>query len=95
MNTATAQKTINYIGIDVETKDVEKLIAELKLLSLSTISVTDGGAYSEDANFSQVHLETTLTEKEVEDWLYATQNINYVGTWTLCGRQPSPTIRQQ
>ena len=72
---------MNHLGIDVRTKDKKRLIARLKGL-VSTVSVEDGGAYYEDLSYSQVWLTTHKTEKELDDWLYKTRGIEYVGTFT-------------
>jgi hypothetical protein len=76
---------MNHIGIDVFTKDKAKLIARLKAL-VSTEDARDGGMYREDKNYSQVHLDTTKTEMEVDAWLYTLKGIDYVGTFD---REPS------
>ena len=72
---------MNKLGIDVPTKGVKALIRRLKQLK-TTDFATDGGAYREDMNISQVLIDTTWTEKELEDWLYRTKGVNYVGTFT-------------
>lgn len=83
MNRDTAMnreaKRMNHIGIDVFTRSKSKLLARLRTLP-TTIAVHDGGEYREDRNYSQIHLTTTESESEVEDWLYRT-NQDYVGTF--------------
>ena len=69
---------MNHFGIDVYTKDKAKLITRLKGL-VTTITATDGGAYREDKNLSQVHLTTNKTEAQLDAWLYKTKGIEYVG----------------
>lgn len=69
------------LGIDVATKDKSKLIVRLARLKTTT-SVVDGGQYSQDRNLSQVHIDTTWTEAELDDWLYSTKGIEYVGTFS-------------
>lgn len=71
---------VNKFGIDVETKDKKNLIRRLKRLK-STMSVTDGGCYHEDLNYSQVWIETTKESYELDNWLYDTKGVDYVGTW--------------
>ena len=68
-------------GIDVQTTLKRHLIASLKRLK-STISVTDAGVYREDHAYSQVHIETTWTEQELDNWLWATKGIEAVGTFS-------------
>ena len=79
MTTATISSNF---GIDVETKDKSKLIRKLGKL-VSTIFATDGGAYHQDKAYSQVHVTTQKTEKELEDWLYSKSNVDYVGVFNL------------
>lgn len=69
---------MNNLGIDVETADKTKLIEALADLS-TTSYVLDGGEYKEDSHFSQVWLRTEWTEKGLDDWLYTTHDIMYVG----------------
>lgn len=64
--------------IDVETKDVNKLMRKLKRLK-STSVVENGGKYWQDTNYTQVWLESTKTVDEVEDWLYKFSNCEYIG----------------
>lgn len=64
--------------IDVATKDKKKLMRRLRALK-STMSCEDGGEYHEERYYSQVHLETALTEQNVDDWLYKTKGFDYVG----------------
>lgn len=60
---------VNSFGIDVETGGKGMLISKLKKLK-STISVSDGGVYWMDKSYSQVWIETELTESELDDWIY-------------------------
>lgn len=72
--------TLHRLGIDVETRFKATLISRLRALK-STKQVGDGGEYHWDRNFSQVWLETEMTEDQLDDWLYATKGVNYVGTF--------------
>lgn len=65
-------KPVNSLGIDCETKGKALIIRRLSALK-STISASDGGVYREDANCSQIHLETTMTEDELEHWLWSSK----------------------
>lgn len=79
---------MNYLGIDIRTKDARRLIARLKRLK-STISVEYGGAYWEDPSYSQVHLTTTWSEGKLDDWLYRTKHgCQYVGAFELKRIEP-------
>ena len=71
---------MNKLGIDVPTKGVKQLIRRLKALK-TTEFVVDGGAYREDRSISQVLLDTSWTEKELEDWLYRTKGVDYIGVF--------------
>jgi hypothetical protein len=46
----------------------------------STQSAEDRGVYREDAAYTKVYVETELSMKELEDWLYY-GDINYVGVF--------------
>lgn len=74
--------TINTFGIDVETQDKKHLIRRLGRIK-ATKDVTDGGVYSMDKSYSQVHVTTEWDMDKLEDWLYKTKGVNYVGTFTL------------
>lgn len=69
------------IGIDVATSHSKNLIRRLGRLK-STISVSFGGEYYTDKFFCQVHVETNMTESEMDDWLWRTKGIEYVGTFS-------------
>ena len=69
------------LGIDVLTKEGQKLRSRLVRL-VSTLSVADGGAYREDPAYSQIHITTTLTEDELDEWLWCNcANVGYVGVF--------------
>ncbi len=72
---------MNTLGIDVLTKDKANLIHRLAALK-TTESVCDGGMYHEDRSYSQVHLETTWDEDQLDLWLYKTKGIEYVGVFS-------------
>ena len=71
---------MNKLGIDCPTKGVKQLVRRLKALK-TTDFATDGGAYREDMNISQVLIDTIWTEKELEDWLYRTKGMDYIGVF--------------
>ena len=65
--------------IDVATSDCKKLINKLKKLK-STLSICNGGQYRECMGYSQIHITTTKTENDMDDWLYKVKhNCDYVG----------------
>jgi hypothetical protein len=63
--------------IDVETWAAKKTFRRLKALK-STVSIADMGQYRECPEESRIHLETTLSEKELEDRMY-NGNYEYTG----------------
>lgn len=75
-------KKIHSLGIDVLTASKDKVITRLKALK-STVSVSDGGEYHEDPCYSQVHIETTMSEGKMDDWLYGdfVHHKDYVGVF--------------
>lgn len=70
------------LGIDVRTTDKQGLLRRLNRL-VGTISAVDGGVYTHDRAFSQVHVETDKSEKEMDDWLYQSVNLEWVGVFEL------------
>ena len=73
---------INNLGIDASTRTAKKLIREL-LRRKSTISASGPFMYHEENTTSQVHIETTLTESELDNWLYTVKHgADYVGVFT-------------
>lgn len=77
-------------GIDVRTKDKQLLIVRLAGLK-TTIQVEDGGVYREDDSYSQVHVESSWTEEQLESWLYTTKGIEYVGVFVMKEAVPCTT----
>lgn len=60
---------INSLGIDVATNGIKLLIS--KLINIKSVkAVSDGGMYHMDKTISQVHIETTMTEDQLDDWIY-------------------------
>jgi beta-xylosidase len=70
----------NVLGIDVLTDDQSLLIVELADQP-EVFSVRDAGVYKEDVNYSQVHIDTSWTEEELEEWLYSHSKADYVGVF--------------
>jgi hydrogenase maturation factor HypE len=71
---------INTFGIDVETKAKNNLIRRLKALK-ATKEVTDGGIYHQAPECSQVHIATEWDEEKLENWLWATKGVDYIGVF--------------
>lgn len=75
--------SINSLGIDVKTKDAKRLVGRLKRLK-STLSVCDGGEYffPNATGYSQVHIETSMTEEQLDNWLWRVKHgCEYVGVF--------------
>jgi len=77
-------KKTHKLGIDVMTKTKAAMIRRLKALK-STVSVRDGGVYRECPGYSQVHVETTKSEDELDQWLYKNchHHFDFVGVFPL------------
>jgi hypothetical protein len=73
--------TANMLGIDVESPNAKAIIRLLKRLK-TTVDVVHGGAYRQDAFYSQIHLTTSWTEKQLDDWLYRSKGTRgYIGCY--------------
>jgi hypothetical protein len=66
------QKRINKLGVDCETHDKKELIGRLGKLK-TTVTVEDGGMYHQDKEYSQIWIDTTMTEEELDCWLFETK----------------------
>lgn len=77
---APQQPAITNLGIDVWTGHRQDLIRRLRQVP-GVFSVQSGGVYAQGPEWSQVWVETTLTERELEDWLYTQRGIEYVGVF--------------
>jgi len=64
--------------IDTYTKGKKALIRKLSKLK-TTLSCEDGGEYHQDRGLSQVWIETTWSESELDYWLYNQKGIDYIG----------------
>jgi hypothetical protein len=71
----------NLLGIDMSTHDYKKLARRLRTLK-STFEVTGPMIYHQDPNLCQLHIETTMTEKQLDDWLYdVNHGAEYIGVY--------------
>lgn len=76
------EPVVHELGIDVETDDVQELMAALNAQSEVHFAY-DGGVYRQDAMYSQVHVRSLYwDEDELDDWLYDNSTVHYVGTFT-------------
>lgn len=74
-------KTPTYrLGIDVETRCVANLKKRLGDLK-TTFALHNAGAYREDPAYTQIWVDTRMTEEQLEEWLYRAKGIDYVGVW--------------
>lgn len=83
------QKTFRWLGVDVVTADAKRLLR--RLISLKTTAAHNGPyPYNADPTYSQIRVQTSKTEKELEDWLYQTRHgAEYVGVFDA--EPPKPT----
>ena len=71
---------MNRFIIDCNTKGKWEGIARLAKLK-STIDIQDGGEYRECPAYSQIWIDTTLTESQLEQWLWKSKFrcFHYIG----------------
>ena len=71
---------MNRFIIDCNTKGKLEGINRLAKLK-STIDIQDGGVYRECPAYSQIWIETSLSETELEQWLWKTKfrKFHYIG----------------
>lgn len=63
--------------IDCETKGKKRIINRLSKLK-TTYSIVDNGEYWQDRFYSQVLIDSDLTEDQLDHYLWQ-NNLNYVG----------------
>lgn len=74
--------TCNRLGIDVETYTAKRLYARLRRLK-STVSISIAGPYRECREDCQLHIDTMMTEDQLEHWLWKTNHgADYIGVFT-------------
>lgn len=72
---------MNKLGIDVATRDAKRLIRELRRRK-TTISAIGPFVYHQENTTCQVHVDTLLTERQLDDWLYRVHHkCDYVGVF--------------
>lgn len=86
---------VHQFGIDVETRHAKVLVERLIRLP-STKAVRDAGPYWHCRAFSQVHIDTTMTEQELDSWLFHWNQraIDVVGVFSRAG-EPMTTADTQ
>lgn len=75
---AKAIKETKAFIIDVQTCDAKATFRRLEKLK-STEYIRDNGMYCHCNECSQIYIETTMTEEELDHWLWATKGVNYIG----------------
>lgn len=75
-----SEPRVYTLGIDVQTRCARTLRGRLRRLK-STSAVEDGGAYTQDPAWSQVHLDTTMDLEALDDWLWKYSRAEYSGTY--------------
>jgi len=72
----------HLLGIDVTTRTAHRLFRRLANLK-SIVGISKPAPYREDPSYSQLRLTTTMTETELDNWLYTVKHgADYVGTFT-------------
>ncbi len=72
---------MNMLGVDADTGYMPALIRALKGKG-SVIAFQSRGEYKEDASYTKVFVDTTMTESELEDWLHSLKDVSIVGAFT-------------
>lgn len=68
---------MNKFIIDVATHDKNRILR--RLINLKSVEIAiDGGMYHQDKLYSQIHILTSMTDHELDNWLYS-NNFDYVG----------------
>lgn len=73
----------NTLGIDMPVKHAKRMKKALK--ALATTEAVDGPfQYWQDMSLCQMHITTSMTESELDDWLYRVKHgCEYIGTFAL------------
>ena len=69
---------IHSFFVDVETSSVQVAFKTLGKLK-TTLRLENDGSYNEDKSCSRLYLETTWSEEQLEEWLWRTNHIDYIG----------------
>jgi hypothetical protein len=78
---------MNTFIIDTHTNDGHKnLFRRLKALK-TTIRIDDDGHYLNCSGCSRIYIETIWNESQLDNWLYKTKGINYIG---MCSTERRP-----
>ncbi len=63
------KKVIHFLGVDVQTDTLRPLLRALQRKK-DILAFESQGAYREDARYTKVFVDTTMTESEFETWLF-------------------------
>lgn len=63
------EKVIHFLGVDVQTDTLRPLLRALQRKK-DILAFKSQGAYREDAGYTKVFVDTTMTESEFETWLF-------------------------
>lgn len=69
----------NHLGIDIKTVHAKKI---MDFLENYVTEVAGPYPYKEDGDYAQIWVVTELSEEELEDLLYRTEDILYEGVFT-------------
>lgn len=72
------QKELHAFVIDTETSTHKAAFRRLERLK-STKFIRDNGMYCHCNECSQIYIETTMTEEELDHWLWSTNGVDYFG----------------
>ena len=78
----TTEMIVHKLGIDAPVKGHLTLLNRLRRLK-STQRCTYVGPYTDEPSTCQIHIYTTMTENELDQWLYKTKGIDYIGVFKL------------
>lgn len=75
---------MNSFLIDVPTRAAYNTLRRLQHLK-TTYRAETKGKYVEDASVTQLFIETKWTEDELEQWLYKSKGVDYIGVLEITG----------
>ena len=82
MATTPTPKPQNLLGVDAYTRTARTLYTHLRRLK-STVAIAEPDPYREDPSLCQIRINTTMTEAELDHWLWKTKHgADYVGVFT-------------
>lgn len=74
---------MRVLGIDLHTR--HKALARVQLLGLPKVhSIIEESPYREDPSLMMCLIETSMTEDELDQFLWANAQFDYIGTFERC-----------